>query len=291
MTERYYEFAGIRWCVRFPKALSYQEDGSLAPFVAEPGGCVHHTMEFEPVDRLSEPEGELVFCESNKQFYSSGDVRIRYQDTTPSSVALAGLRIRREGACSRIQVKKDCLCEGLTTKMVLNSMEVEHFIVQNYGFLLHASFVQWRGEAILFTAPSGTGKSTQADLWCTCRGAELINGDRVAVMLKEGRAYANGIPFCGSSGISKNTKMPLKAIVYLSQAPKTTIQRLTGLRAFSRVWEGCCVNTWEREDLQKCTDAVIKTVQAVPVYYLSCTPDETAVISLQRALLENGRFL
>lgn len=286
MTERFYEFAGIRWRVRFPKAFTYQDDDILDTFAAEHDGSVDHTLVFEPVDRLSEPEGECVFCESNRQFYADGDVRIRYQDSAPDSHALAGLRIRREGKRSCIQIKNDYLCNGFTAKMILNAMEAEHVIVQKRGFLLHASFIKWRGEAILFTAPSGTGKSTQADLWCSCRGAELMNGDRAAVMLRNGRAYACGLPFCGSSGVSKNACLPLKAIVYLSQAPVTTVHRLNGLRAFSRVWEGCCVNVWDREDLQMCTDTVIETVGTVPVYRLACTPDETAVEALERAFTE-----
>lgn len=137
---------------------------------------------------------------------------------------------------------------------------------------------------MLFTAPSGTGKSTQAQLWCDHRGAELINGDRIAV----GNGMIYGIPFCGSSTVAKNVTLPLAAVVYLSQAPTNTITRLRGVAAFRKLWEGCSVNVWDEEDMDRCSRAVMDTVAAVPVLHLACTPDERAVALLEQALKEEG---
>lgn len=283
MTERYYEFAGITWRIRVPQSLPIQENGALGLFVTAPCSD-YHTLEFVPVDRLSAPEGECVYCASDKQFYSNGEACIRYQDTTPDSVRIASLRIRRQGKYSQVQVRKDLLENGITEKMVLNSVEAEHFVVQNRGFILHASYIDWNGQAVLFTAPSGTGKSTQAKLWCMHRGAELINGDRVAVMVKDGGVYACGIPFSGSSGVGKNVTLPLRAVVYLSQAKTTSVERLRGFQSFRRLWEGCSVNIWNREDVTLCTQTVLDTLERIPVYHLSCTPDEAAVRALEKLL-------
>ena len=286
MVERFYEFAGVVWRVCTPKDMLYRESGVLAPFMVSSDNEPNHTLEFEAVDRVDLPEGDRLFSESNKQFYSDGNAWIRYQGSTRASLDTAYMRIRRERTLSQVQIKNTQLSDGLTTKMVLNALEAEHHIVSHGGFLLHSSFVRWGDGAILFTAPSQTGKSTQADLWSRLRGAEQINGDRAAVMVDRNGAQAWGIPFCGSSGISKNVNVPLRAIVYLSQAPETNISRLTGLRAFSRVWEGCCVNSWDRGDLEQCTDAVMNVIASVPVFHLACTPDETAVIALERAMEE-----
>lgn len=157
-------------------------------------------------------------------------------------------------------------------------------IVNAHGFLLHASFIAWHGRAILFTAPSGTGKSTQAELWRSLRGAQVINGDRVAVMCTKEGILASGVPCSGSSGISRNETLPLGAVVYLSQDEQTWIKRLTGRHAFARIWEGCCVNVWNREDMALCSDSVIHVAKTVPVWHLACRPDETAVETLEAAL-------
>ena len=49
------------------------------------------------------------------------------------------------------------------------------------SFILHASYVVRDGKALLFSAPSGTGKSTQAEFWHTRRGCDIINGHIVSL--------------------------------------------------------------------------------------------------------------
>lgn len=283
--ERYYSFAGITIRITGDDAVMYKDDGILASYSVTPR-AYDHTVFFDLVQHLEPPVGQCLFQSDAMHVYGDGDRRIRYSGALENGLDGAYLRIERKGNISCVQGTNQWSVDRISPRMVLNTLEAEHHIVSNGGFLLHASFVRWKDGAILFTAPSQTGKSTQAELWCRLRGAEQINGDRAAVMVSSSEVHAWGIPFCGSSGISKNINVPLKAIVYLSQARETTIQRLTGLRAFSRVWEGCCVNAWEREDLQRCTDAVLQTISQVPVFHLACTPDETAVIALEHALLE-----
>lgn len=283
--ERFYSFAGITVRITGDDTVMYKDDGILAPYVVSPG-AYDHSFSFEIVDGLDLPSGSCLFQSDSMQVYGSDVSRIRYYGPVENGLDNAYLRIERQGNQSYVQGTRQWAAERISPRMVLNTMEVEHHLVSKGGFLLHASFIQWKDGAILFTAPSQTGKSTQAELWDRLRQAEQINGDRAAVMVSPSGVRAWGIPFCGSSGISKNIHLPLKAIVYLSQAPKTTIQRLTGLRAFARVWEGCCVNAWERDDLHRCTDAVIQAVTQVPVFHLACTPDETAVVALECALLE-----
>ena len=140
------------------------------------------------------------------------------------------------------------------------------------------------GKAILFTAPSETGKSTQADLWHRLRGAAIHNGDRSAVRWQDGRAYACGVPFAGSSQICENVTLPLAAIVYLRQAPETTIRRLRGAESFRCLWEGCSVNTWDRADVDRISETVLQVLTAVPVFELACTPDESAILALEGVL-------
>ena len=93
-----------------------------------------------------------------------------------------------------------------------------------------------------------------------------------------------GVPFSGSSGISKNVRMPLKAIIYLSQSPDNQLSQLAGISAFRRIWEGCSLHTWNREDVARTADTVQKLISSVPVLHLKCTPDECAVNVLESAL-------
>lgn len=280
---RHYRIAGIGIQVSVPDDWMYRDERELAPFVHEPV-TADWELDVRTTEELPEPEGELIFRESGKRIYYHQDQEIRYIGSVEQGWQNAYL-----WACcreNRVQtlVKQDELRDVITPKVVMNSLCAEHMIAKHDGFLLHASYILHNGRAILFTAPSGTGKSTQADLWCRLRGAELINGDRAAVRVGENEINAWGIPFSGSSGVGKNAVAPLGAIVYLSQAPVTTISRLKGFRAFRQVWEGCCVNAWNRADLEKCTQTVTTAVSRVPVFHLACTPDESAVVALEEAL-------
>ena len=100
----------------------------------------------------------------------------------------------------------------------------------------------------------------------------------------DGQLFARGIPFSGSSTYCKNKTLPLAAIVYLGQAPVTTISRMKGYQAFARVWEGVSANTWDKDDMEKISAIVEKVADNIPVYYMPCTPDESAVIALEKTM-------
>ena len=96
--------------------------------------------------------------------------------------------------------------------------------------VFHASYIGCAGGGILFTAPSGTGKSTQAELWRVHRGARVHNGDKAGVTLRE-TPMAHGVPFSGTSKICENVSLPLRVVVVLSQAPENTVRRLGAAEA------------------------------------------------------------
>lgn len=277
MIQRVYEIAGVRLRVDIPKEWMYAGDGALAGFLVNSDRW-DRTLCMQVVDHLSAPEGQLIFQTPGQQIFRLEDGQIRYEGALADSLNGAYLRMERRGENSTIQVLKSSVTYGITPKLVLKAMEAEHLICDAGGFLLHASWIEIGGKGILFTGPSGIGKSTQAALWCDHRGAELLNGDRAAVF----GDHARGIPFRGSSGVGLNRKTPLAAIVYLSQAKETTLVRLTGARAFRRLREGCSVNIWNPADLERTTAAVMDTLNAVPVYHLSCRKDISAIEALEK---------
>ena len=85
------------------------------------------------------------------------------------------------------------------------------------GFLLHASAVVIDNKAYLFSADSGTGKSTHTKLWQKCFGdkALIINDDKPAIKIENGICYAYGTPFSGKTDENLNMKFPLQAICLL----------------------------------------------------------------------------
>ena len=56
------------------------------------------------------------------------------------------------------------------------------------GFVFHGAAVEVNGKAYVFTAPSGTGKSTHIKLWMDALGEKVrvINGDKPILRKKDG---------------------------------------------------------------------------------------------------------
>ncbi len=171
-----------------------------------------------------------------------------------------------------------------TLDNLLDAANLEHMLTALGAVSLHSSFITHCGQAILFSAPSGTGKSTQAALWEQYAHAEQINGDRSVIRCVDGVWTAFGFPFAGSSGIYKNKSAPIRAIVVLRQAKDNTIERLGASEAFRLLYSETAIQRWNTQGHAAAVDLLIRLSAAVPVYRLCCTPDARAVALLQQTL-------
>lgn len=169
---------------------------------------------------------------------------------------------------------------------IWNYMAFENPLLYYQAFLLHSSFISWQNNGILFTAPSGTGKSTQADLWKKYEDADIYNGDRTIIRKIEGKYYGFGSPYAGSSGIYRNESAPIKAIVVIDQGPDNVIRRLRGREAFLPLFRETLMNTWNKEYMEKMTDLLMDAACQIPVYHLSCRPDQDAVNTVKNEILQ-----
>lgn len=286
MKTKYYHFAGLDFQISMDEDLMYQNERRLAAFSVESVENPH-SFYFERVDNLPKLPQNCIAEQPNFQVYSDGSRQIRYIGPVSRGGDLAYACAIHEGKKHTIQLKSDVFKERVGVHTVLETLAVEHLIAQNDGLILHCSYIDYEGSGILFTAPSGTGKSTQADLWKRYRGAEIINGDRAVIRLSDGDLYAEGIPYSGSSKYCEKAKLPLRSIVYLGQAPVTSIRRIRGYEAFLKIWEGVSVNTWDKFDMEKISFLVKNIVDIVPIYFLSCAPDESAIIALEKCWRES----
>ncbi len=101
-------------------------------------------------------------------------------------------------------------------------------IIDFDAFLLHSSVVVYDGLAYIFTAPSGTGKSTHARLWQKVFGeenAKIINDDKPIVRKKD-RFYVYGTPWSGKHNLNINTSAPVKGVCFLKRGEKNSIRKM-----------------------------------------------------------------
>lgn len=189
----------------------------------------------------------------------------------------------RSGSSVRIEFAESYRGK-ISAKNALEESGIFRMLAEHGGVVLHSSYIiTQRGEALLFSAPSGTGKSTQAELWRSYAGAKVINGDRALVKAENG-VTANGILFSGTSGISENVTAPLRAIVLLRQSEKNEIRSVSGKEAFMRLLPQCSYYPDEEENLRLVTGILAEIISAVSVYDFGCVPDESAVSALSEVL-------
>ena len=158
------------------------------------------------------------------------------------------------------------------------------------ALLLHASFVGAEGRGILFSGPSGIGKSTQARLWQENCAARILNGDRAALRKKEGTWWAWGLPYAGSSGIYRNESLPLAAIVLLEQGQENSLRPLKAAEALRRLYPEMMLHRWDKKFLEKAMDLAEELLAEVPVWCLRCRPDAQAAELLKETLKKEGRL-
>ena len=283
--ERYYSFAGISLVLDIPDNMVFPQERTLAPFRIDRVENAHY-YSFKAVEKLTPPFGRCIVNSGGFCVYPTGDGQgsVRYIGSVAEGWESAYIRAVHTGYYHEIEIKLSSYSDRLGVHTVLGCLAAEDLVAKNSGVILHSSYIGHRGGGIVFTAPSETGKSTQADLWANLRGAEIINSDRSVLRVMNGETRIFGVPFAGSSNICKNLTLPAAAIVYLKQDSMTTIRRLRGAEAFRRIWEGCVVNTWEHAHTACVSETVRRIIMSVPVFELACTPDESAINVLEGVL-------
>lgn len=249
--------------------------------IPENCSCVNYTLEFvetfEPLfGTVLHQDGQLMVMEAN-----GCENRIFFLPCTGEPFALSH---RLDETRVHLQIDQRARAALKWDRTLLGFLMLEHDCLARQSFLLHASCVIRNGRAIVFTAPSGTGKSTQADLWAMHADAQIINGDRTLLFLQDGQWYAGGFPVCGSSPYCLNRTAPLEALICLAQAPRNRAVRPHPLRAMQTVYSQAFVNHWNPNDCRRTSDLIIDLVQRVPTFHYECTKEADAVTDLMNAI-------
>ncbi len=278
------EMAGVTILADVPFCL--HENDITKAFLRSAADCDRADLRLEivPVEHLPEIADER-YTEDRRTYVGDGTragIFFRsYADCTPYAFV------------SRSTLKKGYLrCEYLPgneefinyTRNLLMLMDIEATLLDFDALILHASLVRWNGIGFIFSAPSGTGKSTQASLWERYEDADVLNGDRAALRQINGVWTAFGLPFAGTSGIYRNESAPLKAVVVLRQAKDNCIRRIRGAEAFRYLYPETMIHRWDPDFERRTTALLLQIMEDVPVFLLNCRPDREAVELLRDTL-------
>lgn len=155
--------------------------------------------------------------------------------------------------------------------------KITHQLFTCDTLLFHGSVVAVDGAAYIFTAKSGTGKSTHTRLWREMLGdrAMMVNDDKPFLVIKKGKVLAYGTPWSGKHRLDTNTAVPVKAVCILERGADNTIAPIPARDALAMLFQQSC----RPEDpglMPKYMDLIDGLARNVALYRLQCNMEPDA---------------
>lgn len=143
--------------------------------------------------------------------------------------------------------------------------------------LFHGSVIAVDGEGYLFTAKSGTGKSTHAALWRQEFGdrAEMINDDKPLLKVTADGVFACGTPWNGKHRLGCNKTVPLKAICILERSETNHIEKIAPKDALTLLMQQS-FRTGTPDGMMRLLDLLEQVMDRTNIYRLGCNMDPEA---------------
>ena len=156
--------------------------------------------------------------------------------------------------------------------------------------LFHGSAIAVDGVGYLFTAKSGTGKSTHTRLWRELLGsrAVMINDDKPLLRITDEGVLVYGTPWNGKHRLGTNLSVPLKAICILERGEENRIREITPKEALPMLLQ----QSYRPADpgkMLRLLELLDRLTGKLRFYRLSCNMDPEAAEIAYEALRTSGR--
>ncbi len=205
-----------------------------------------------------------VLPEISKDYFTDGDVDF--------SVSVSNEEIERE--------KTGLL--GDFPPGELESVAVYRKIAERLSdysaFVFHGATVVLDGEAYVFTAKSGTGKTTHINLWRKKFGdkVKILNGDKPVIRVIDGVPYAAGTPWRGKEGYGEPGLYRLRGVAILERAKENSAQAITPGDALVTLVSQAYIPKTNALSAKKTLIALSSVIEFVPAIRLRCNMEEDA---------------
>ena len=195
----------------------------------------------------------------------------KYYGNIDFSVKTGQSEIEFERKKSIAEDKKEGIPERKFSDSYLETLAVYRQIAEQmieYNTLLfHGSVVAVDGIGYLFTAKSGTGKSTHTRLWREYFGkrAVMINDDKPLLKITENGIIVYGTPWDGKHHLSNNISVPLKSICILGRSEQNHIEKITKSNAYAMLIQQS-YRSGNPEKMKKILKIINEIAENVPLY-------------------------
>ena len=215
----------------------------------------------------------------------------RYLTDRPAdfSIRVSDADLRFEQADADAEAAEDGFKRRIFTDPFLERAAIQRkfaeYLLHRNIFLAHGSAVAVDGQGYLFTARSGTGKSTHTRLWREVFGrrAAMINDDKPFLALTGEGIRIYGSPWSGKHGLDTNLCVPLKGICLLERGSENVI-RPGAPEEMRDLLKGFRPQTPEQA---KAYEALLtELLKAVPLWHMSCSKEKEAAQIAYAAMSE-----
>ncbi len=228
------------------------------------------------------PHGKLVHSESSCDIFVDGDevfhVNKRFDEKNYECI-FRYVRGVPGGSFSFTNGGVDCL---KVTAELFRSCNFVSALLNFDAMILHSSFVICDGHAVLFTAPSGGGKSTQARLWEQYKGARIINGDRAVIKRCADGWYAYSLPLCGSSGICLKRSAKLATTAVVKKFVDDRVLEMSNAEKLAEIFPQITVENYKPWEFAHALDLEDAFIRECNIVKLDCTATGKAVTALDK---------
>ena len=185
-----------------------------------------------------------------------------------------------------VEVPEDVLKEAISKNPeysddYIEALEIYRIICKKMlkydAMLMHCAAISVDNEAYLFTAVSGTGKTTHISLWKKKFKEKciVVNGDKPILRLIDGKFYACGTPWRGKENYGENIMVPIKAICILERGEENSIKKIAPYDAISTIITQT-LRTNDMDEMDKMLSLTDKLLEKVPFYRLKCNMNDDA---------------
>ena len=143
--------------------------------------------------------------------------------------------------------------------------------------LLHASVLEFDGNAYAFLGRSGTGKSTHTRLWMqTIKNCRIVNGDKPILEKTDEGFIAHGTPWRGKENWGEKRSALVKGLCFIEQAKENSIVKLSPSETSVRLFQQILLPT-EMQEVVATLDMLDRFIAKTPAYLLQCDISKKAV--------------
>lgn len=264
----YYEIASVRIGIN---NLSQADLTRLELFKSRSDHKANVNITIKKEDKLN-ISSDVLYSYKNVSIAEFADGQYGYIFCSDEKVPIAFLRSDSYWKYIEIDYSENNKIGNRSTIDRILGTAFSNIIIVNSGLIVHSSAIHYRNNGIIFSAPSGTGKSTHTRFWRNNLNAGIINDDAPALIPEENKVMVCGTPWSGSTDLFENISVPLKAIVILSRHHQNEICEMSRTDLVYKLFPRCLLPYYNPRLMDMAFDNFKRIIDVVQVYHLKCTP-------------------